>query len=433
MQTAVFTAVGFLPSAEEKGRGSSEGDDELYEALQGRGIRPRSQTGSVVILNSGGIAVGRMMTRRMLNLCDSLVAERWRQSTEGSQTEAKRPKRSLVKEEETGLFREDSRSSLKEAQQMARTRLNNIKLCSPTDYESLDHILVYILPALIEDIRQHGRAPLSLIILDDLPSLLIEEGVSTSQKEFTLRRSRIVCEIADRLKRLAMAGGELVTSAAAIMVMNQVVDAMARNKVFLPLLLPKAWTNHQRPDGSPPLSSAFQDGYFNGILASADIKTLTEARIDFANGRDEEEAISRVSATSKVAALGYSWVNCINVRIMLTRTRKTVRRNGNDKLAVRRAVCVINPFAKAGQGWDPHVEYVVLPEGVRSLSTLPPEAILPTGSLDEEDALWSSFDADFKPNDTEEVVDSIEQARLDIEDEYLWALGSDLDDDLELP
>lgn len=429
-----MTAVGFLASSELLGGGSNEPDDELFEALRGKGIRPKSQIGSVIILNSGGAAVGRMMTRRMIKLSDSFVAERWRQSTEGSQTDTKRARKDPVKEEDPGLFREESRSSLEEAQRMARDRLNNIRLCSPTDYESLDHTLSYIVPAMINDIRHNGRAPLSLIILDDLPSLLIEEDLSTSQKEFTLRRSRIVCETADRLKRLSMAGNESTACAAAIIVMNQVVDAMAKNKVFQSILLPKAWTRHQRSEGCPPLSSAFQDGFFNGILASADIRTLTDARVDFANGRDEEEAISRVSATSKVAALGYSWVNCINVRIMLSRTRKTIRRNGSDRVAVRRAVSVINPFAKAGQGWDPHVEYVILAEGVRSLYCMPCNFVLHANGLQDEEALWSSFDADLKPIDTEEVVGSIEQATMDIEDDYLWALGSsDLGDDLGLP
>jgi hypothetical protein len=441
MQTAVFTAIGLAPISAQDDFISEE-DDDLYEALGGRGIRSKSETGCVAILNSGGAAVGRMMIRRMVELTNFLVEERWKlgnEKREASQTLKRRKTNSAEEDEKAGLFREDGkRSSLEEAQQMAKARLlDNIKLCSPKDYESLEHTVSYFLPALIEGIRQQGKAPLTLVILDDLPTMLIEEGDSINQKEHTLRRSRFVCEIADRLKRLSVTeGGSNLNSAVAILVMNQVVDAMARNKkLFLPLLLPTADpedNDDEISEGPPPLSSAFQDGFFNGLLASADERSIADAREDIAQGKDEEEAINRVSSTSKMAALGYSWVNCINVRIMLTRTKRIYKRKGNEKVTIRRAVSVINPFAKAGQGWHPHVEYAVLPEGLKSISTL--QSGSKATNIDDEEAMWSSVDANLEPADVNALIDREEQSKQATdEEEAYWAVHSDFDDDIELP
>lgn len=442
MQTAVFTALGLLP-LEEKQDGDDDGDswssshlaeDSLYDALRGCGIRPRSDIGGVAILNSGGHAIGHIMIRRMMELTHSLIEERWNRARRSVQGSTKRPRRSSSNSHYSsgGVFRKDGnkRSSLEETQHMAKTRLlENIYLASPRDYESLEHALSYILPALIDQLHTKGKAPIKLIIIDDLPQLLVDEGEALKQRDYTLHRSRQLCEISDRLKRFnSLLQYSLPCSALAILVMNQVVDTFARNhEALLPLLEEQAWSDH-RPwltSGPPPLSSAYQEGYYNGILASADIKVMKEVRAHKAINvevENNEEDIKRVSNSTKMAALGYSWVNCINVRIMLTRTKQSIICTDGSKYNIRRAVSVLNPFAIAGHGWDPHVNYVVQKSGVKALSRLDSQDAADSKEYSDEDRLWSSFDVNFKPDDLHFVIDQQEQFRQDQkDDDELWA------------
>jgi len=242
--------------------------------------------------------------------------------------------------------------------------------------------------------------------------------------------------------------------------MNHVIDAFARNQDILKAVIRKASSSSSATEeedywtrtAQPILSSVHQDGYYNGILATADMNKIRSARRHLASGKDEEEVIESVSSKTKMAALGHSWVNCINVRIMLSRTERPInvydqQKGHGQKLLVRRAVSVLNPFAKAGEGWEPCVEYLIQECGFVSLKRCQIGNVEVT-TLEDEERLWSSFDKDISTADLSSMMDVEEQSRTTAtsakaeteeeasapslettydEDEDLWPQSSDWD------
>ena len=418
IQTAVFAALGLAPLGGQALAPLKDGHNDLYAALRGHGIRPLSRAVSVAVLNSGGSAIGQMMTRRMVELTDLLVEERWTSRQADDSTSTVRPPRS----QRSGVFQKEADAySLEETQQLAREQLlSNIHLASPTDYESLEHAVSYALPALSDQLQRQAKARLGLVVVDDLPELLIDEADAScdSQRGWTVRRSRMVCEISDRLKRLAVHCASPTSPPAAIMVMNQVVDTFARNHdVLLPLLTQTPQEHNVAHAGPTPLSSALQDGFFNGVMASVDVDAIRGVQRALAQSASvDDETVKRVCSTTKMAALGHSWVNCINVRILLARTRQTVGTQ-DQSLVVRKAVSVLNPFARAGDGWEPSVEYVIQRRGFTAICDrhVPPGSSgrssvyggLAHESFDEEQ-LWSSMGADITAADLSSLMDSEE-------------------------
>ncbi|UZJ57493.1 hypothetical protein CBS101457_006813 [Exobasidium rhododendri] len=442
MQTALFTALG-LTTLEEDDIGIdapiAKGQNDLYTSLRGCGIRPVPLTNSVVFINSGGDTTSRQIIRRMDQMLRIMVEERWVQSRRSSSRKksTKRPRREGDVGRSSGTFleEEDCASTLRDAMDQAQKQLwENVHLSSPKDYESLEHVVTYQLPVLSSRIRRQSKVPIGLVIIDDLPSFFIEENddAATQGKEgWIVKRSRLLCEISDKLKRFAVSccGDDKTISSpfssTAIMVMNQVIDTFASNAEVLRTAVIGSRSIHMESflQGStrPVLSSSVQEGFYNGVLASVDAFAIEEAQLrlsqskkenQISHDKEEEEVLQFVKSASKMASLGHTWANCINVRIMLAHTKRQVhvkqdRGEGGGRwkrFTLRRAVSVINPFARAGEGGDFCVEYIIQERGFVSLSNCRIRTV-----LDDEEQLWSSFDNEISTADLSSLMDSEEQ------------------------
>lgn len=408
MQTAVFTALGLetikqYDHEQASGSHSASGGDDLYRALQGCGVGNGQTRGSVAILHSGGHGIGHMMIRRLEELAASLIEERWDYihgvTSNGS---------SHSIELSRGIFQEENlANSLNEVLLMARKiLLENVHVASPQDYDSLEHAVTYTLPALHEDIKKRGKAPLSLILIDDLPEIILDETERQDQKEFTKKRSRQLAELADRLKRLAMipvqsARSQSNASAMAVVVVNHVVGLFTRN---LNLAMPVVQDEEGESDtivaaGPPPLLCAYQESYYDGSLINGDIALLQ---------KHEREERHNFEDSGRRAGLGSPWVNCINVRIMMLKTKQSItlldwQRKREETLSIRRAIGILNPFTEG----EKQIDFVIRRQGFHSLlrCRLQGQKV----AEDEEDRLWSSLEENLSAADMEKLLEDEER------------------------
>jgi hypothetical protein len=399
LQLAVHTALG-LASASL----SSASSTPSSSSAAGRAARWHAPQG-VAYLSTSGLASASALVRRLVEISDHSVLASLRPSSSAASSgagagRAKQARPSVYEAEEVELARE--------------RMLANVHLACVGDGEALEHALLYTLPALIHRCSSDakdaaaaqqreegggGAAEIGLIIIDDLPALFQEDNNSGSMSSL-VARSRMLFELADRLKVLAHCGGRedasTVSSTSAehtattpkrrpiaVVVVNHVSDVFERERALAissgrELLslsssapasrsiadLPRTLRTAREAGLDAPLAFVQQAATFSGLYATND--ALLEALRRGEDARGIDAATSRL----KQAALGLPWVNGINTRLLLSKSpRKTAGGAGEEGEAgrkeqqVRRATLLFSPFASAQKS----VRFVIGPGGVRSL------------------------------------------------------------------
>ncbi|PWN96536.1 P-loop containing nucleoside triphosphate hydrolase protein [Tilletiopsis washingtonensis] len=399
LQLAVHTALG-LASASL----SSASSTPSSSSAAGRAARWHAPQG-VAYLSTSGLASASALVRRLVEISDHSVLASLRPSSSAASSgagagRAKQARPSVYEAEEVELARE--------------RMLANVHLACVGDGEALEHALLYTLPALIHRCSSDakdaaaaqqreegggGAAEIGLIIIDDLPALFQEDNNSGSMSSL-VARSRMLFELADRLKVLAHCGGRedasTVSSTSAehtattpkrrpiaVVVVNHVSDVFERERALAissgrELLslsssapasrsiadLPRTLRTAREAGLDAPLAFVQQAATFSGLYATND--ALLEALRRGEDARGIDAATSRL----KQAALGLPWVNGINTRLLLSKSpRKTAGGAGEEGEAgrkeqqVSRATLLFSPFASAQKS----VRFVIGPGGVRSL------------------------------------------------------------------
>lgn len=249
--------------------------------------------------------------------------------------------------------------------------LDNIHIIKAESVEALEAILSYHTPAAIAQYstsQAHTEytttttnpttvlkpiLPIKLIILDSIAApFRASTGAGSTG---LIQRSIDMGKIGDLLKRLA------TLYSCAVVVVNQATD------VFHP----------------PPLS------FFPLTLAQQSILSPHSSRVpkwaheqhrlpELLYNRYQAKSFSGQSSTNdrSMAALGYSWSNTVNTRIMVSRTgrRRAVEGSGeqaqlgkrgevdDERVLIRKMSLIFSPWAKRGE-----IDYVLESEGVRSV------------------------------------------------------------------
>lgn len=456
LQTAIFTALALNTSirpqvGQRTGEGRQNEKSDIVDAIHGYGILPRSRRKTVAIINLDGHGEAQMLLRRMAEMCDALIEERWSAAGEDRKTGLRKEhdrssaayNAALRKRKGAFAHSESRRYSLVEAQQLAREQLfANIRLATPPTYGLLARFVTQELPLLMQSLACSSQPDLGLVIIDDLTNIIQEaaEALANRPSESVIMRSRLCCELSDDLKRLATLRVYAVSDEAtnkpgpAILVVNHVTNILDRHKELLRPLIELDIKHHQGAAqrdnhasgisqsgvaATPPgqetgCSLPFQELQFGGINAhvSKEVLRFHQAQMQHPSAK-RGEIVDGLLSSLRMSSLGLSWINCINVRIVLTLTTSTTslpakqrRRLGRHALknthmfGVRRAVSVLNPFAPAGQGANPSVAYIICPSGLHSLRTLAletdsgetmhPESHGVADQQNDEDSLWSS-------------------------------------------
>lgn len=476
LQSAIFAALALTTSINviETSTAHDAPNDSLYNILQGVGVSPSNQQRSVVLITFDGQAEQATLIWRMQQMCDAMIEERYLLVEQDRKTKEQEAQKQIQNQQgntrnpkrRKGTFAsiEQRKFTLQEARNIAQnTLLRNVKLDSPRSYNMLNHTIMLKVPALIEDTASLGIPPLGLIVLDDL-TRVINEGADLIRGLYNggvaVARSHICCELSDNLKRLAMIDRN---NQSAVMVINHVIDPQDRHKEAIRTWLeskidemtsstqngmPIDATQKQptlRPQPTPKgqdasLSLPFQELQFAGILANlGDIGFARYAK------SSKAELINDLMSDTQMASLGLSWVNGINVRVMLSVSPQKIPlprlqhfRLGDSNLpgkhlfGVRRATAVLNPFSPIQIGAQISVDYIICPSGVHSLKTLGmdlEESVIETVEeyREDEEKLWRSVGDDYGLDETELDAEML-AATQRIEEEH--AMGRRANKDL---
>lgn len=377
LQTALYAALGLEADFYEQLDTITEGDAAsiICRALRGYGMQAHGVQSSVAILSPDGSGAGLMMTRRLCEMCDYAIRERWSYMLA---KRAEQPRQSLIRvngetsrtqtigaghfyDPEDVEVVDDALIDLDRLLVLAKSQLlRNVHFLSVTNYDEMDHAVSYMLPALADRLAASNNAPLQLIVIDDLPAMLLG-AEPTSHMQRAIHRSQMVCELSDKLRRFALhcarPASERQFSPAAIVLGNHVVDSFERTRELVIPILRSIWEKSQQPPtttlserdddiasgkeavaDAPPLQVDQQDLFFSGVLSNAHPTLLGRARSravfrqmggssgdSGAAGKiSEDEIWDSVASGLKMAALGYQWANCIHVRLMLHRTARRV-------------------------------------------------------------------------------------------------------------
>lgn len=199
----------------------------------------------------------------------------------------------------------------------SRELLDNVHLNTAADFEVLEHITRYGVPALIESIKS-PQLPIRLVIIDSLaaPMRAEYEGQSFA------KRAQDMAILVSSLKATAH------THRLAIVVVNQVTDVFNGAANGRPLLLEDCGSHDSRALPPEPIAE-HQTALFSG----------QSARLD------------------KRAALGLSWANLVDTRLMLSADASS---SAERK---RTATLIFSPFAPSAS-----IDYVVRTEGIVTIS-----------------------------------------------------------------
>lgn len=387
IQSCTFAALGFVPLPSDDDQDTSHlplpdtldsGAATLRGILQGFGMAPWSDavpfsTGiGVCYITSGGERGAHSIVNRALELAEHAIRQRVErilthsQSQEGEQSSPDELDRHILMARAIELGREQV--------------LRNLHVACVADVEALEHALKYGLPGLINRLSRSPTASsapaaeIGLIVVDNLPSLFQEDPVA-SDIDSLVQRSKMLVEIAEALKQLAVPTRPS-SPGRAVLVLNHVSDAfgidkeIAKRFVFdsadrIRLSRTQGRTNNlpesALPDNPISMDYASQSAYVSGLLASVP-PTLAEAiganaaRTD-GGGNDGPLYVFH----PRTAQLGHTWTNLINVRLFLSKTRgraampasastsTTPTENGEASgksvmTTVRKAAVVLNPF-----------------------------------------------------------------------------------------
>ncbi|KAI5480536.1 hypothetical protein MNV49_000232 [Pseudohyphozyma bogoriensis] len=299
--------------------------------------------------------------------------------------------------------------------------LDNIHASKAQDVEHLDALLSYIIPAQIDRIASHAESatplppspsddddddlsiptinrdtppkpplPIKLLIIDSIAAPFRgDANSSTSSSEGFIKRSKDFAAISDKLKRLAA-----IYNIAVILV-NQVSAVFS--KPPLASFSSTVSSSSSSPSSTPSFRPPNED---------LNLPRLLFSRYQTPHFSGESKAFH------SQAALGHSWSNIVNTRVMLHRMgRKRVMGGefGNEEpTVVRRANLVFSPYAPRGS-----VDYVLEEEGLRSIGEVKLRENCWVGEEDEGEV-------DGGRNEVGGVVD---------EEEEMWKDVGDLEED----
>lgn len=267
--------------------------------------------------------------------------------------------------------------------------LDNVHTEKAQDVETLDSLLAFLVPAQIERLHQAfvdeqipgsppegtpaipgGRSgprrpplPIRLVIVDSIAAPF--RAAHENDSGGFVARAKELGSVGDQLKRLAYVFD------CAVVVVNQVSDVFdgPRPAPRPPPPPPPARTSspfphHARDTGHsttyssspiPPRNKPAHEQYH--------LPSLLYSRYQVPHFSGQTPSLRAQ------AALGYSWTNMINTRLMLSRTKRRVvdveeGAQGEDEamMLVRRMSVVFSPVAPRGS-----IEYVIVESGLRSL------------------------------------------------------------------
>lgn len=273
--------------------------------------------------------------------------------------------------------------------------MDNVLFMKAQDVETLDNLLSYHVPATITSYASLAASGSSLPPLEPLSSsqsapyrpaddpshrerpprpplpvrLIIVDSIAApfrvahgNDKNGFIQRSKDLGMIADKLKRLAC------TYNCAVVVVNQVSDVFDDFSSRVP------------PEDTSTTSTSSSPRGGAGRLAHEQYRlpALLYGRFQIQHFSGQS---SRLPMT---AALGYSWSNLINTRLMLSRTGRRKRANavGNEDeqdVLIRRMSLVFSPYAPRGE-----IDYVLASDGLRSIGELTLREVRPPDVDDEE-------------------------------------------------
>ncbi|TKY88481.1 hypothetical protein EX895_002469 [Sporisorium graminicola] len=396
IQACTYAALGFvpLPPADEQhddavltavADGNSIEAATLRDILQDYGMTTRSddlpnELGACYI-TSGGERGAHSIVNRALKLTSSAINERFNRVHPPS-----------VEHMQSSQVRLDRHVLLARAHELGRAQLLcNLHVACVADVEALEHALKYSLPGLMvrlsskhaQDAASTASPEVGVVLVDNLPSLFQEDPVA-GDIDSLVQRSKMLVEIADALKRLAVSGSCV---GRAVLVLNHVSDAfgidkdIARRFVFDSadrIRIARAQrggggggqqeagaTASALPDYAAAMEYASQSAFVSGLLASVP-PTLAEAigasAVQESRAGDDGPLYALHPRT---AQLGHTWSNLVNVRLFLSKTKGRVSmpdpplppparegdagagasQSGEVRMTtVRKAAVVMNPF-----------------------------------------------------------------------------------------
>jgi hypothetical protein len=435
LQTAVYAALALDNDASVRHEREDRSADDLFLALQGQGIRPARERRSVIYIVFDGRGELDLVTRRMRQICAALIETRWRRADIHRRKVAEQERRRKQKKVVGGAFAasENERLGLPELVELAhKTMMGNIHLATMNGYGMLQHVLRHDVPLLL---AQDDRDPFGLIVLDDVTDCIhaAAEARASHPSQTTVERAKVCAELSDLLKTIAARRDALPL---AILVTNHVVDVIDQHKDVLrpcveALLDGKQGRPVYAPYISQPLSGfdndlalATQEPRYTGMTAHLHAAAIRDMAINAPSYLTRAQLLENVMTTLRSASLGLSWVNCINVRIVLAHTAREVvlgrqhykqlhdaGMRGSHRFGVRRAVSVLNPFAPT----QTSLEYIISADGVRSLAYFgdvkAEQARAPLDEADEDEMLWHSVGDATMAADEDRWIETIEMSQ----------------------
>ncbi|WFD00425.1 DNA repair protein rhp57 [Malassezia yamatoensis] len=221
--------------------------------------------------------------------------------------------------------------------------LRNVSIACAFSYETAQHVLCYMLPAMILRFHEqyhdhHTPPPIGLVALDSIPPLLQHDILQEESESISVSptaRAAKLHALAEQLREIAMGSADKI----AVVVVNHVSDAFDQDRAYVRQAIAKNLLGSEIPkEKSPavvpnthllPLSYATQAVHFSGLLSS----------------------VQHRDSHLKTAQLGLVWANCINARFLLTHT------HSHSKM--RRLRVVFAPNAPANR----HVDFSIESKG----------------------------------------------------------------------
>ncbi|KAE8212592.1 hypothetical protein CF327_g3781 [Tilletia walkeri] len=443
---------------------------------------PSRRPSGVAILTPHGEAAASSLISRLVELATALPQCRPRNAREGDGRGGRRRRQG------TPASIHNLEDSMGEHVDVI---LRNVHVACLRDADALDHALAYTLPGLQQRLRtgnERDKGPLDLVIIEGLPAFLQDDSVDMNKFQGRFMRAKLLCSIADKLRCLSLnsrsrngnMGATTVESCVrhedygpAILVINHVSDAFDREAGIVRAVLQEghfsihelqlhaAASENERTLPStlaisaesaldPPLAFDLQSIHSSGLLSTipssvgaAGIRPQRDA-----SGHElplELDDFARaLKGRLKSAQLGNVWANCINARLVLSRTARRVPTSiipsvwQGDKgleerksksqlrvLPVRRANLAFSSFVPSGIGSNASLDFVIT--SGRGMQAIPDEQDLDSLSLtqaqrrrsqnakaepagpggDDFDTLFNDFD--------DEVEHELERLAFDVE------------------
>ncbi|KAK0555764.1 DNA repair protein rhp57 [Tilletia horrida] len=300
--------------------------------------------------------------------------------------------------------------------------LRNIHIACLQDADALEHALAFTLPGLENRLQaqcQPHIGPLALVIIEGLPVFLQDDAVDLNKVQGRQTRTRLLCSIADRLRSLCHSprlttrhseADQVDYYGPAVLVSNHVSDAFERETAIVRAALqegcipvhdlefgvgegygaPSANLMTSADAGDePPLAVDLQSQHFTGLLSTIPTSVgATGLRPQRDNSGQDlpfqlHDFARALKGRLKIAQLGNVWANCVNTRLVLSRTARrvpasvvphhsewsAVRNDDTDEdqkpqshfrvLQVRHASVAFSPFTASGLNSKAEVDFVI--------------------------------------------------------------------------